>query len=145
MQRRLDLWSFSWSSRRSREAQNQRSLRLGTGRSITVPIPAVTSNGHCGVIFGQFSNQIYNWKDLVLIESSIFCFCESDEKRPNGGRSKFADALISRLTEDRGRSTTVSQAIQSTRQTHCFGGINLEKERNEVRRSFYFHFYFSTW
>ena len=40
MQRRLDLWSFSWSSRRSREAQNQRSLRLGTGRSITKPIPA---------------------------------------------------------------------------------------------------------
>ena len=32
MQRRLDLWSFSWSSRRS--------LRSGTGRSITVPIPA---------------------------------------------------------------------------------------------------------
>ena len=40
MQRRLDLWSFSWSWRRSREAQNERSLRSGTGRSITVPIPA---------------------------------------------------------------------------------------------------------
>ena len=39
MQRRLDLWSFSWSSRRSREAQNELSLRSGTGRSITVPIP----------------------------------------------------------------------------------------------------------
>ena len=40
MQRRLDLWSFSWSSRRSREAQTERSLRSGTGRSITGPIPA---------------------------------------------------------------------------------------------------------
>ena len=37
MQRRLDLWSLSWLSRRSREAQN---LPLWTSRLITVPIPA---------------------------------------------------------------------------------------------------------
>ena len=31
--------------------KNERSLRSGTGRSITVPIPAGNLNGHCGVIF----------------------------------------------------------------------------------------------
>ena len=41
MQRRLDLWSFSWSSRpKPEKPKNERSLRSGTGRSITVPIPA---------------------------------------------------------------------------------------------------------
>ena len=49
MQRRLDLWSFSWSSQRSRGAKNPHSLQLGTGRSITVQIPAdnfVRAQGH---------------------------------------------------------------------------------------------------
>ena len=45
----------------------------------------------------------------------MFCFRKSDEKRPNGGRSKFADASISRLAIVGGRSTTVLQAIQSIR------------------------------
>ena len=39
----------------------------------------------------------------------MFCFCKSDEKWPNGDRSKFADASISRLAEDGGRSKTVLQ------------------------------------
>ena len=38
MQRRLDLWSFSWLPQRSREAKNQLSFRLWIGRTITVPI-----------------------------------------------------------------------------------------------------------
>ena len=71
----------------------------------------------------------------------MFCICKSDEKRPNGGRSKFAKASISRLAEDGDRSTTVLQAIQSTKQMHCFLGINLDKKWNEVQHSFYF----STW
>ena len=53
----------------------------------------------------------------------MFCLCESYEKQPNSGHSKFADALILRITKDGRRSTTVLQVIQSTRHTHCFGGI----------------------
>ena len=34
----------------------------------------------------------------------MFCLCESVEKRPNGGRLKFAAASISRLIKDRGCS-----------------------------------------
>ena len=87
----------------------------------------VTLNGHCGVIFQSI------FKPNISLEISCpdlneHVFCESDEKWPNGGRSKFADASISRLAEDGGHSKTVLQAIQSTRKTHCFGGINFDKE-----------------
>ena len=87
--------------------------------------PPVTLNGHCGVIFQSI------FTPNIALERSCLDLNEhgeSDEKRPNGGRSKFADASISRLAEDGGRSTTVLQAIQSTRQTHCFRGINVDNE-----------------
>ena len=41
----------------------------------------------------------------------MFCFCESNEKRTNSALSKFADASISRLIEDWGRSAA-SEALQ---------------------------------
>ena len=67
----------------------------------------------------------------------MFCFCESNEKRLNRARSKFADASISRLIEDRGRSeysSTFLQAIQSTKDMRCIRDIDLEKVWNEVQK-----------
>ena len=40
MQRRLDLWSFCGRRGEAEKPKNELSLRSGTGRSITVPIPA---------------------------------------------------------------------------------------------------------
>ena len=79
----------------------------------------------------------------------MFCFCESNEKRLNSVRSKFADVSISRLIEDRGQvwSSTFLQAIQSTRDMGCIRDIDLEKVWNEVQKlkTFFFLFLFSTW
>ena len=80
MQRRLDLWSFSWLSRRSREDQNQLSLPSWTGRSITVPIPA----GNFERALGRHFSSIF--KPNISLERSFpdlnehGLFCESDEK-----------------------------------------------------------------
>ena len=42
---------FRGHRREAEKPKNECSLRSGTGRSITVPIPAGNLNGHCGVIF----------------------------------------------------------------------------------------------
>ena len=68
MQRQLDLWSFSWSSRRSREAPNRAQLAF-RDRSIdysTYPRRYIWT-GSAASFFSRFSNPIYRWKDLFLI------------------------------------------------------------------------------
>ena len=100
MQRRLDLWSFSWLSRHSREAKHQLSFPLWISRSISVPIPAGKFERVLGRRFSvDFQTEYIVGKILSWSKQACF-FCESDKKRPNGGRSKFAGALISRMIKD---------------------------------------------
>ena len=68
----------------------------------------------------------------------MFCFCESDEQRPNGGRSKFADASISRLAEDGGRSTTVIQLSKVQDKRTALEALTCTK--NETKCSILFIF-----
>ena len=50
----------------------------------------------------------------------MFCLCESNEKRPNHVRSNFADASVSRLIEDWGRSKVQpSYRLSKVRETHA--------------------------
>ena len=51
----------------------------------------------------DFQNQDVIGKNGFALNEQ-FCFCESNEKQLNSVRSKFADASISRLIEDWGRS-----------------------------------------
>ena len=64
MQRRLDLWSFSWSWRRSREAPKN---VQGPVDRLPYRSPPVIWTGTAASFFSRFSNPIYRWKDLVLI------------------------------------------------------------------------------
>ena len=91
MQRRLDLWSFSWSSRRSREAQKWAySLRSGTGRSITVPIPAGNFERALRRYFSvDFQTQYIVGKILFWSKRACFVFVN----RTSNGRTAAVQTL----------------------------------------------------
>ena len=59
----------------------------------------------------DFQNQVVAGKIFSCYKRECFCFCESNEKRPNSVRSNFAKASISQLIDDWGRSTA-SEALQ---------------------------------
>ena len=79
--------------------------------------------------------------------TSMFCFCESNEKRMNSTRSKFADASISRLIEDRGRSEVQpSYRLSKVRKTcAAFETLTWRKYETKCRslKRFFFLFLFS--
>ena len=103
--------------------------------------PPVTLNGHCGVIFQSiFKPNISLERSCPdLNEHVLFLWIRraTAERRPFEVCRRI-DFAISRRRRPLYNSHA---AIESTRQTHCFGGINLHKEWNEVQHSFYF----STW
>ena len=69
--------------------------------SIDYRSPPVTLDGHCSVMFSvDFQTEDIAGKIFSCSKRAYFFFGESSEKRLNSVRSKFADALISRLIED---------------------------------------------
>ena len=77
----------------------------------------------------------------------MFCFCESNEKRLNSVRSKFADASISRLIEDRGRSEVQpSYRLSKVRETcAAFETLTWRKYEKSAEVESVFLFLFPTW
>ena len=100
----------------------------------------------------DFQTQDIIGKIFACSERLIFCFCESNEleneKRLNSVRSKFADASISQLIEDRGRSEVQpSNRLSKVRETcAAFGKLTWRKYETKCRSwKQFFIFLFSTW
>ena len=108
---------------------------------------AASVRGTAASFVNRFSKPRYHWKDLFLLQTSMVCFCESNEKRLNSVRSKFADASISRLIEDRGRSEVQpSYRLSKVRETcAAFETLTWRKYETNCRSGNVFFFLFSTW
>ena len=83
-------------------------------------------------------------KIFACSERLMFCVCESNEKRLNSVRSKFADASISQLIEDRGRSEVQpSYRLSKVRETcAAFGTLTWRKYNCAEVENIFFFFYF---
>ena len=104
--------------------QRQRPLCIVRGRSAASEVarqsqrPIYSVRGTAASFFSRFSKP--RWKDLFLLETSMFCFCESNKKRTNTGRSKFADTSILLLIEDWARSKVqASYRLSKVRETRA--------------------------
>ena len=91
----------------------------------------------------DFQTQDIIGKIFACYERLMFCFCESNEKRLNSVRLKFADASISQLIEDRGRSEVQpSYRLSKVRETSAaFGTLTLRKYKTKCRSWKHFFFY----
>ena len=74
---------------------------------------------HCSVTFQSIFKTKMSLERSFPALNELVCFCESSEKRPNSVCSEFADASVSRLIEDWGRSTVQASyrlsKVQETR------------------------------
>ena len=95
----------------------------------------------------DFQTQDIIGKIFDCSERLMFCFCESNEKRLNSVRSKFADASISQLIEDRGHSEVQpSYRLSKVRETcAAFETLTWRKYETKCRslKRFFFLFLFS--
>ena len=95
----------------------------------------------------DFQTQDIIGKIFTCSERLMFCFCESNEKRLNSVRLKFADASISQLIEDRGRSEVQpSYRLSKVRETPAaFGTLTWRKYKTKCRswKHFFFNFIFN--
>ena len=82
---------------------SSRSLPTHRFRDWSKTETALQRQRHCSVIFWSISKTKMSLERSFPALNENVCFCESNEKRRNSVRSKFADASSSRLIEDRGR------------------------------------------
>ena len=133
-----------------RETAEQRPLEICRRNDFAIliedwgPLASEALQRHLSI---DFQTQDIIGKIFACSERLMFCFCESNEKRLNSVRSKFADASISQLIEDRGRSE-VQPSYRLKYERHALhSGHWLEesmKQSAEVE-NILFLFLFSMW
>ena len=123
-----------WSRSGASEAL-QRRIDFAIDRRLR-PLASEALQRHLSI---DFQTQDIIGKIFACSERLMFCFWESNEKRLNSVRSKFADASISRLIEDRGCNPKYERHVLHSR--HWLG--ESMKRSAEVENVFYIFIF--TW